>query len=87
MVALAQSHDRHDLFFGQMTKRGERLLYCDHIDGDGEGLFRLTCEHDREGIVATCKSEPYLPEHTRWLKIRTQAYSQWPEVDARAQGI
>jgi bifunctional non-homologous end joining protein LigD len=57
--------------------RGERLLYCDHIDADGEPLFRLACEHDLEGIVAKRKGDPYLPEHATWLKIRNQAYSQW----------
>jgi bifunctional non-homologous end joining protein LigD len=36
---------------------GERLLYCDHIDQDGEGMFRLACEHDLEGIVAKRKSD------------------------------
>jgi bifunctional non-homologous end joining protein LigD len=60
-----------------VPKRGERLLYCDHIDGDGEGLFRLACEHDLEGIVAKRKSDPYLPDHASWLKIRNQNYSQW----------
>jgi bifunctional non-homologous end joining protein LigD len=60
-----------------VPKQGERLLYCDHIDGDGEGLFRLACEHDLEGIVAKRKSDPYLPEHAQWLKIRNRAYSQW----------
>ena len=30
----------------------ERLLYCDHVEADGEGLFQLACEHDLEGIVA-----------------------------------
>jgi bifunctional non-homologous end joining protein LigD len=57
--------------------RGERLLYCDHIDADGEGLFRLACENDLEGIVAKRKSDPYLPEHASWLKIRNREYSQW----------
>ena len=60
-----------------VPKRGERLLYCDHIDSHGEGLFRLTCEHDLEGIVAKRKGDPYLPEHTSWLKIRNLSYSQW----------
>ena len=60
-----------------VPKRGERLLYCDHIDSDGGGLFRLTCEHDLEGIVAKRKGDPYLPEHTSWLKIRNLSYSQW----------
>jgi hypothetical protein len=27
--------------------------------------------------VAKGKSVPYLPEHSRWLKIRNQEYSQW----------
>jgi len=60
-----------------VPRRGERLLYCDHIEGDGEGLFRLACEHDLEGIVAKRNSEPYLPEHANWLKIRNSNYSQW----------
>jgi hypothetical protein len=60
-----------------VPKRGERLLYCDHIDGDGKALFRLACEHDLEGIVAKRKSDPYLPEHATWLKIRNHNYSQW----------
>jgi bifunctional non-homologous end joining protein LigD len=60
-----------------VPKRGERLLYCDHIDTDGEGLFRLACEHDLEGIVAKRKSDPYLTEHAKWLKIRNHDYSQW----------
>jgi bifunctional non-homologous end joining protein LigD len=60
-----------------VPKRAERLLYCDHIDGDGEGLFRLACQHDLEGIVAKRNSEPYLPEYANWLKIRNTEYSQW----------
>ncbi len=60
-----------------VAERGERLLYCDHIDGDGEGLFRLACQHDLEGIVAKRKADPYLPEHAGWLKIRNHDYSQW----------
>lgn len=26
-----------------------RFLYSDHAEGDGQGLFRLACEHDLEG--------------------------------------
>jgi bifunctional non-homologous end joining protein LigD len=69
--------DRKLRLHAVVPKRGERLLYCDHIDGDGEGLFRLACKHDLEGIVAKRKSDPYLSEHARWLKIRNQEYSQW----------
>jgi hypothetical protein len=43
----------------------------------GEGLFRLACEHDLEGIVAKRNFDPYLPDQASWLKIRNQNYSQW----------
>ena len=69
--------DRKQRLRTVVPKRGERLLYCDHVDGDGEGLFRLVCENDLEGIVAKCKSDPYLPEHANWFKIRNHGYSQW----------
>ena len=59
-----------------IPKQSEQLLYCNHIEGDGEGLFRLACEHDLEGIVAKEKYAPYQSE-TRWLKIRNRNYSQW----------
>jgi ATP-dependent DNA ligase len=48
------------------------------VDGDGEKLFRLACEHDIEGIVAKWKQGPYLPEReTTWLEVRNRQYSQW----------
>ena len=27
--------------------------------------------------MAKPKSDPYLPQHANWLKIRNQSYSQW----------
>jgi bifunctional non-homologous end joining protein LigD len=69
--------DRKLRLHAVVPKRGERLLYCDHIDQEGEGLFRLACENDLEGIVAKRKSDPYLADHAKWLKIRNHEYSQW----------
>jgi ATP-dependent DNA ligase len=61
-----------------VPRGGERLLYCDHIEGDGEALFRLACQHDLEGTVAKHKHGPYLPEgQTTWFKVRNRGYSQW----------
>ena len=60
-----------------VPKRGERLLYCDHVEENGEALFELACERDLEGIVAKRKGDPYLLEHASWLKIRNRNYSQW----------
>lgn len=42
-----------------VPKRGEPMLYFDHIAADGETLFHLACESDLEGIVPKCKSGPY----------------------------
>lgn len=57
---------------------GSGLLYCDHVEGDGLGLFRLACTHDLEGIVAKQKYAPYLPEQEKtWFKVRNHSYSQW----------
>src|SRR5579864_1800109 len=39
---------------------GERVLYCDHVAGDGERLFQLACDSDLEGIVAKRKFDPYI---------------------------
>ena len=33
---------------GGRTRKAERLLYCDHVEGNGEGLFQLACEHALE---------------------------------------
>lgn len=47
---------------GVIPESRENLLYCDHVEGVGEALFRFACERDLEGIVAKHKSDPYLLE-------------------------
>ena len=60
-----------------VPKLGERLLFCDHIEENGEALFELACMRDLEGIVVKRKGDPYLPDRATWLKIRNRNYSQW----------
>ncbi len=78
--------DGQDLRYSRLTERkhrlrsilptsSERVLYCDHVEGDGESLFRLACDNDLEGIVAKRKFDPYLPDQAGWLKIRNTSYS------------
>ena len=69
--------DRKHRLRGVVPKQGERLLYCDHVEGIGEKLFQFACERDLEGIVAKRKFDPYLPDSATWLKIRNRNYSQW----------
>ena len=45
-----------------LAERGSRrLLCCDHVRCDGEGLFRQAWEHDVEGVVAKWKPAPSTP--------------------------
>ena len=54
------------------------LLYLDHIEEQGSGLFRLGCQRDLEGIVAKPKQSPYRSDcrQTSWIKIKNPDYSQ-----------
>jgi ATP-dependent DNA ligase len=41
-----------------LLTEGDHIMYCDHVDRDGESLFRLACENDLECIVAKRKLDP-----------------------------
>jgi hypothetical protein len=70
--------DRKHRLKGIIPHLRQRLLYCDHIDGIGESLFRLACERDLEGIVAKRRFDPYLLDGSAsWFKIKNPSYSQW----------
>ncbi|MGH9516355.1 MAG: hypothetical protein ACRD3P_11850 [Terriglobales bacterium] len=70
--------DRKHRLRGLIPPIGERLLYCDHVEREGQTLFDFVCRRDLEGIVAKRKFDPYLLDgNAVWLKIRNKAYSQW----------
>jgi ATP-dependent DNA ligase len=60
-----------------LPKDSERIFYCDHVERNGESLFRIACENDLEGIVAKKMGDPYLQDQASWIKIRNTNYSQW----------
>jgi hypothetical protein len=60
-----------------VPQQGERPLYCDHVEAQGERLFQLACKRDLEGIVAKRKFDPYLLDHAKWYKVRNRNYWQW----------
>jgi bifunctional non-homologous end joining protein LigD len=60
-----------------LPRCSDRIIYCDHVEYEGKGLFLLACKHDLEGIVAKPKRNPYRQDHAGWLKIRNQGYTQW----------
>jgi ATP-dependent DNA ligase len=61
-----------------LIRNGGRILYADHIDGQGTELYRAACRQDLEGIVAKHKWSGYVPDPTlsSWVKIKNPAYSQ-----------
>jgi ATP-dependent DNA ligase len=69
--------DRKRRLRSVLPQRSDRIIYCDHVEYEGEGLFLLACKHDLEGIVAKPKHNPYLQDHAGWLKIRNRQYTQW----------
>jgi hypothetical protein len=52
------------------------VLYCDHIEADGEKLFAVASKRDLEGIVAKHSFGPYLQDSAQWFKIRNRKYSR-----------
>jgi bifunctional non-homologous end joining protein LigD len=78
--------DAQDLRYSPLTERkhrlrsilpttSERVLYCDHVEQEGESLFRLACDNDLEGVVAKGRFDH--ENQASWLKIRNTNYSQW----------
>lgn len=55
-----------------------RLLYSDHMEGEGVALFEQVCSRDLEGIVAKPKESPYRMRGRRspWIKIKNPNYTQ-----------
>ena len=60
------------------TRKDSRILYLDHLERNGSGLFAKACELDLEGIVAMWKSGQYVASDRRssWVKIKNRNYSQ-----------
>jgi bifunctional non-homologous end joining protein LigD len=52
-----------------------RLLYAQHIENHGKGLFAEICARDLEGIVAKRKLGIYKDDATGWLKLKNPTYS------------
>jgi bifunctional non-homologous end joining protein LigD len=59
-------------------RSGSRLLYLDHVEENGCGLFQKACEWDLEGVVAKWKQGQYIADNRRssWVKIKNPRYSQ-----------
>jgi len=59
-----------------VRKSGLRLMYAQHVHGEGKDLFLEICRNDLEGVVAKRKIGIYKDDGNSWLKIKNPTYSQ-----------
>jgi hypothetical protein len=56
-----------------LAKCGPGIRFNEHMQGDGETMFRHACKMGLEGIVSKRKDSPYCSGRSPdWLKIRTR---------------
>ncbi len=53
-----------------------RIIYAQHMEGQGVGFFQEICQRDLEGIVCKRKRGIYKSNGTGWLKVKNPTYSQ-----------
>jgi bifunctional non-homologous end joining protein LigD len=53
-----------------------RILYAQHVEGEGKRLFAEICRRDLEGVVAKRKIGIYKDDGSAWLKIKNRKCSQ-----------
>jgi len=54
----------------------ERILYAQHVEGEGKRMFEEICALDLEGIVAKRRLGIYKDDGNAWLKVKNRSYSQ-----------
>jgi bifunctional non-homologous end joining protein LigD len=54
-----------------LTRAGSGIRFNEHMEGDGETVFRHACKLGLEGIVSKLKDSPYRSGRSRdWLKMK-----------------
>jgi len=62
-----------------LRRKRSRILYLDHVEGEGRLLFQQILKIDLEGIVCKRKDSPYkvTEKPSRyWNKVKNSRYSQ-----------
>jgi bifunctional non-homologous end joining protein LigD len=62
-----------------LRRKRSRILYLDHVEGDGQLLFEQIVKMGLEGIVCKRKDSPYKATEKPsryWIKIKNSRYSQ-----------
>ena len=71
--------ERKRLLKTLLKRKRSRILYLDHVEGDGQLLFEQIVKMDLEGIVCKQKNSPYkVTERPSryWIKVKNSKYTQ-----------
>jgi ATP-dependent DNA ligase len=71
--------ERKKLLKKLMKRKRSRILYLDHVEGDGRLLFEQIVAMDLEGILCKRKDSPYkVTERPSryWIEVKNPRYSQ-----------
>ena len=71
--------DRKTMLKNLIQRKRSRLLYLDHVQGDGRLLFEESVKMNLEGIVCKRKDSPYKVTEkpsSYWIKIKNSRYGQ-----------
>jgi bifunctional non-homologous end joining protein LigD len=73
---------RRTILTGLLRKAGPGIRLSEHLDGEGETIYRHVCALGAEGIVAKRRDRPYRSGRCAdWVKVRN------PNAPARARVI
>lgn len=68
-------HERKTRLAKLLRKKGtsKRIVYCDHVVGNGAAFFELACKTGLEGIICKRSDQAYTPGRGKgWLKAKCQ---------------
>jgi bifunctional non-homologous end joining protein LigD len=67
-----------------LAKARPGIRFNEHMEGDGENVFRHACKLGLEGIVSKRKNSPYRSGHSSdWLKMKNVEWMHRREARSR----
>jgi bifunctional non-homologous end joining protein LigD len=77
----ARLADRTHLLEELLADASERILYTEHLQGDGAEIYERACAMGLEGIISKQRDAPYRSGRTEcWIKVKCGKHDTFPIV-------
>jgi bifunctional non-homologous end joining protein LigD len=77
----ARLAERKRILSELLAGKSERILYAEHLEGDGVEIYRRACAMGVEGIVSKQQDAPYRSRRTEsWIKVKCGKRETFPIV-------